>query len=85
MKIGGVRELSIPAELAYGDTQEICGSTGSPLKFIVMPIVDDKLNDLSKKMEETYNKMVKIYSNSSQSASDDGSNVTVTEADETAE
>ncbi|MBQ6355419.1 FKBP-type peptidyl-prolyl cis-trans isomerase [Candidatus Saccharibacteria bacterium] len=64
MKIGGVREISIPAELAYGDTQEICGTTNSPLKFIVMPIADDKLSELSKKMEKTYNEMVeKISSN----------------------
>lgn len=78
MKLGGVRELSIPAELAYGDTQEICGATGSPLKFIVMPIADDKLSDLSKKMEETYNKMIEVYQKSSSATSDSSSNVTVT-------
>jgi len=36
MRIGGVREISIPAELAYGD-QEVGGiPANSPLKFIIM-------------------------------------------------
>jgi len=37
MKLGGVRELTIPSELAYKDG-EICGGTNKPLKFIVMPV-----------------------------------------------
>lgn len=37
-KIGGIRELSIPGELAYKDTREICGGTNSPLKFIVLTL-----------------------------------------------
>ena len=35
---GGVRELTIPSELAYGSTQEICGGTNSPLKFVIKAI-----------------------------------------------
>ncbi|MBQ3306522.1 FKBP-type peptidyl-prolyl cis-trans isomerase [Candidatus Saccharibacteria bacterium] len=65
MKIGGVREISIPTELAYGDTQEICGGTGSPLKFIVLPIADEKLTTLSNELEAIYGKMVEVYSASS--------------------
>ncbi|MBR0431525.1 FKBP-type peptidyl-prolyl cis-trans isomerase [Candidatus Saccharibacteria bacterium] len=36
MKLDGVREITVPGELAYGDTQEICGGTNKPLKFIVL-------------------------------------------------
>ena len=36
MKIGGVREMTISSELAYGDSREICGGLNKPLKFIVM-------------------------------------------------
>jgi len=38
MKLGGIREITIPGELAYKDTQEICGGTYKPLKFIVMAV-----------------------------------------------
>lgn len=62
MKIGGIREISIPAELAYGDTQEICGGTNSPLKFLVLPITDEKLTTLGAELEEIYGKMVERYS-----------------------
>lgn len=41
-KLGGVREITIPGELAYQDTREICGGTNKPLKFMVMPIEPDE-------------------------------------------
>lgn len=41
MKLGGVRQLTIAGELAYGDTQEICGTTNAPLKFIIYALEPD--------------------------------------------
>ncbi|MBR2709065.1 FKBP-type peptidyl-prolyl cis-trans isomerase [Candidatus Saccharibacteria bacterium] len=55
MKIGGVREITIPQELAYGETQEICGGTSKPLKFIVMAVPkSDALVKLNSELEEAY-------------------------------
>lgn len=41
MKFGGVREISIPAALAYGDTEQGTIPAGSPLKFVIMLIEPD--------------------------------------------
>ena len=46
MKTGGIREITIPGELAYGDTREICGGYNTPLKFMVMAV--DKTESLNK-------------------------------------
>lgn len=48
MNLGGIREITIPGELAYKDQQEICGGTYKPLKFMVMAVpADDNLKKLS--------------------------------------
>ena len=60
MKINGVREIAIPAELAYKE-QEICGETNSPLKFIVMPVLDDELKTKVEKKDEAYSKLIELY------------------------
>ena len=41
MKLGGVREMTIPGELAYKDSKEICGGTYKPLKFVVMAVANE--------------------------------------------
>lgn len=65
MKVGGVREITIPGELAYGDSKEICGMTNAPLKFVIMPITDDKLHQLNNELENIYGELVQAYYNSS--------------------
>lgn len=61
MKIGGIREITIPGELAYGDSQEICGTTNSPLKFIVMVIEDDKLSKLNTELNDIYSELINSH------------------------
>ena len=59
MKIGGARIVSIPGKLAYGDSQEICGGTNSPLKFLIMPVeLDDDFKKLSKEMSDLYMQLI---------------------------
>lgn len=41
MKIGGVRELTIPADLAYGEAAQGDIPANSPLRFVVM-VIDNK-------------------------------------------
>ena len=58
MKLGGVREISIPAELAYGDQAQGSIPANSPLKFIVMlisPVAEVEFSD------ELYQLYTEIY------------------------
>ena len=61
MKTGGIREITVPGELAYGDAREICGGTNSPLKFIVLAIEDDELKKLNNELDEIYAEILAIY------------------------
>ena len=69
MKIGGVREIQMPGEKAYGETREICGTTNSPLKFIVMAIEDEKLKTLNNELETIYGELINRYYGSSSTSS----------------
>ncbi len=62
MKIGGVRELTISGDLAYGDTRSICGGLNKPLKFIVMAIEPDaNLVKLREELQDIYLQLYMSY------------------------
>lgn len=71
MKLGGIREITIPGSLAYGDSQEICGNTNSPLKFIVMAIpTSDRLKEINTELNKIYNALISAYSQNYSSSED---------------
>ena len=60
MKIGGVRELTIPADLAYGDTargEDI--PANSPLKFIIVAVPKSDLQapEIPARLTELYSEL----------------------------
>ena len=62
MKLGGIREITIPEELAYSDSMEICGGLNKPLKFIVMPVAnEDPLKTLASELDEAYMRLQYAY------------------------
>jgi len=56
MKIGGIREISIPAEIAYGAVEQGSIPANSPLKFIVMLIEPPEDIPVSDRLWELYEK-----------------------------
>ncbi len=64
MKLGGVRQVTMNGDLAYGDTREICGGKNKPLRFIIMLVEPDQkletlqneLNDIQMDLYEAYMK-----------------------------
>ena len=57
MKIGGIREISIPAELGYGDQENGSIPANSPLKFVVMMIEPVEMIDWSDEMYQLYTEL----------------------------
>ena len=62
MKLGGVRRVTIPGELAYGDSMEICGGYNKPLRFMVMAVAkEDPLQTLAEEMDTAYMRLQYAY------------------------
>ena len=62
MRLNGVREITIPSELAYGDQMEICGGYNKPLKFLVMTKASEgSLKTLSDELDTAYMKLQYAY------------------------
>ena len=58
MKIGGIREISIPSALAYGDTDNGTIPANSALKFVVMLIDPIEEIPVSDELNHLYNKVI---------------------------
>lgn len=62
MKIGGVRQITMSGELAYGDSNKVCGGEpNTPLKFIVMPIEDEKMMKLNEELNSIFLQLYYAY------------------------
>lgn len=81
MKLGGIREITIPGSLAYGESTEICGGTNSPLKFIVMAIAqDEELSKLNKQLTEIQTALYSAYTQAYSSSTSDYSDTSESDA-----
>lgn len=70
MKLGGVRQLSIPKELAYASNLNMqdppCGSIESPLKFVVFAMEPDaKIKALNEELDDIYMRLYYAYAGGS--------------------
>lgn len=58
MKLGGIRRITVPGELAYGDSMEICGGYNKPLRFIVMAVEKkDPLKTMAEELDDAFMKV----------------------------
>jgi len=63
MKLGGARIITIPGELAYGESYNPCDSESEeknvPLKFLVMPVkLSEEYKTLSEETQTLYMRMI---------------------------
>ena len=62
MKLGGVREITIPGEQAYGEDMEICGGYNKPLKFLVMVVANEEpLSSAATAGDDAYTRLQYAY------------------------
>ena len=62
MNLGGVREITMSGDVAYGDKMEICGGYNKPLKFIVMPVANEgSLAEVASEVDLAYMKLMYAY------------------------
>lgn len=55
MKLGGVREITVPGKLAYADKTEICGGYNKPLKFLILAVpAEDPLKSAAADVDQAY-------------------------------
>lgn len=55
MKLGGIREITVPGEKAYGDSMDICGGFNKPLRFMVMAVAkEEPISSAAAAVDEAY-------------------------------
>lgn len=65
MKLGGVREISVPSSLAYGE-REMCDMTNTPLKFVVMALPKEgDIKTAYDEYDDAYARLMAAYGHSS--------------------
>lgn len=57
MRIGGIREITIPSALAYGSTDQGSIPANSPLKFVIMLIETPEEIEIPAELEELYTEL----------------------------
>jgi len=58
MKLGGIRRITVPGELAYGESMEICGGYNKPLRFMIMAVAkEEPLSSMAQELDTAFMKM----------------------------